>query len=131
MEKTDAPSWRFEMSFCLEEIYNCTREEFCERTNTQMSEIVSRLEKECVILRESLLFHSDKYRNGGGVTLPEQRELAQLISAITHKLQAKHDKLIDIALYMKNNKIKNIKIFDRVLTTDEITELYLKEVNCD
>ncbi len=54
------------------------------------------------MLRESLLFNSELYRNGGITTLPNQRDRAQLINAIERKLQAKHDKLKDIALYMKD-----------------------------
>lgn len=89
------------MNFALEEIYNCTREEFCEQTDTQMSEMAARLIKEVAMLDNSLDFHRCNYRNGGRSTLDEQKQREKLIYAIERKLQHKREKIKDIQKYLK------------------------------
>lgn len=89
------------MSFTIEQIYNCTRYEFCERANTRMEDMLIRLRKECIMLELSLAFNREKYRNAGASVLPEQKELERLIYTIESKLLKKQGKIKDIELHLK------------------------------
>lgn len=84
------------MSFTLEEIYNCSRAEFCERTGTSMEEMRDRLKKEVSVLIKSFCHHHEIFRNGGSITDDGQRQLLKLLNAIDDKIQAKQSKIKDI-----------------------------------
>ena len=88
--------------FTIEEVYGCTREEFCERTGTDMWDMVVRLKKEVTILEVSLAVQREKYRSGGLITDDEQRIRAKLIKTIENKIKAKRDKVRDIEKYLEN-----------------------------
>lgn len=88
--------------FTIEEIYGCTREQFCSLTGTDMWDMVVRLKKEVTILEVSLAVQRDKYRNGGLITDDEQRIRSKLIKTIEDKIKAKRDKVRDIEKYLEN-----------------------------
>lgn len=88
--------------FTTEEIYGCTREQFCSLTGTDMRDMVVRLEKEVTILEVSLAVQRDKYRRGGLITDDEQRIRTKLIKTIENKIKAKRDKVRDIEKYLEN-----------------------------
>ena len=88
--------------FTIEEIYGCTRKEFCERTATNMDDMVVRLKKEVTILEVSLAVQRGKYRSGGLITDDEQRIRSKLIKTIEDKIKAKRDKVRDIEKYLEN-----------------------------
>lgn len=90
------------MSFTIEEIYNCTREEFCVRTGTDMSDMMIRLQKEVTMLELSLAAHREQYRSGGKITEDEQRYRARLIKTIEDKIANKSAKVKDITRYLGN-----------------------------
>lgn len=89
-------------NFTIEEVYGCSREEFCERTGTNMEDMMIRLRKEVTILEVNLAHQRDKYRNGGLITDDEQRMTAKLIKNIENKIKAKRDKVRDIEKYLEN-----------------------------
>lgn len=87
--------------FTLEEVYGCTREEFCDRTGTSMADMGIRLLKEVTMLEVGLAFHREAYRNGGLITDDDQRYRARLIKAIEDKIQNKSAKIRDIKHYLE------------------------------
>lgn len=87
--------------FTIEEIYGCSREQFCSLTGTDMRDMVVRLKKEVTILEVSLAVQRDKYRRGGPIADDEQRIRSKLIGVIEKKIKAKTDKVKDIENYLK------------------------------
>lgn len=87
--------------FSVEEIYGCSREDFCLRTGTTMEEMGIRLKKEVTILEVSLATKREEYRNGGSITDEEQRIRARLIKTIENKIKRKNEKIKDIERNME------------------------------
>lgn len=82
--------------FNIEDVYGCTRKEFCERTGTPMEEMAIRLEKEITMLEVNLAIRRAEFIIGGSITEDEQRYRAKLIKAIEAKIKRKKDKVKDI-----------------------------------
>lgn len=87
--------------FTLEEVYGCTREEFCESTDTTMEEMMWRLRKEVSVLNLNLIVKRHEYRDGGLITDDDQRYRARLIKVIEDKIDSKTAKIRDIKRYLE------------------------------
>ena len=87
--------------FTIEDVYGCSRIEFCERTGISMEDMAIRLKKEITMLEISLAKQRETYRSGGKVTDGNQRTTEKLIGVIEKKIKAKTDKVKDIENYLK------------------------------
>lgn len=82
--------------FSIEQVYGCTRSEFCDRTGTNPEDIIIRLRKELVILEANLATVRVQFIHGGQITDDDQRERAKLIKVIESKIERKSGKIRDI-----------------------------------
>lgn len=91
-------------AFDLQDLYGCTRQEFCERTGTRIEDMQIRLQKEITILEVNLAVQREQYRSGGNITEEAQRRRAKLINTIEAKIKRKAEKVKDIQNYLKVSK---------------------------
>lgn len=87
--------------FTIEDVYGCTREEFCNATDTPLGEMAERLRKEVAVLNVNLAVKRHEYRVGGLITDEDQRTNAKLIKVIEHKIESKSAKIRDIKRYLE------------------------------
>jgi hypothetical protein len=84
------------MSFTIEQLYRCTRQEFCDNTGISPTELLKSLEAEISMLKRSLDTYSKEYRNGGFITSDIQRDRSAIIYEIRDKIDRKSAKVRDI-----------------------------------
>lgn len=84
------------MTFTLEEIYNCTRVEYCNATGTSMQEMADRYKKEVDILKKAYKTYRSEYRRGAISVSDEQRKLQELLTTIEKKIIHKIQKIKEI-----------------------------------
>ena len=84
------------MTFTIEQIYGCTREQFCERTGTTLEDMKIRLSKEVTILEVNLAKQREAYRSGGAYATDQQKNRAKLIKFVEDKIAQKKAKAKDI-----------------------------------
>jgi len=82
--------------FSLEEVYQCTRKEYCTLTGITPQGLIQHLEAEIAILGRSIDIYREEYRNGGLVASKSQRRIANIMSDIQKKIDSKIAKVIDI-----------------------------------
>jgi len=82
--------------FSLEEIYQCTRKEYCELTGITPQGLIKHLEAEIAILGRSIDMYRKEYREGGTIASDSQRRLSELINEIQKKIDSKIAKVRDI-----------------------------------
>lgn len=90
------------MSFTREEVYGVTCIEFCERTGTQLQELIIRYKKEITMLEVNLAVRRSEYRSGGKITDDEQRYREKLIRTIEKKIKGKKDRIKEFEKYMES-----------------------------
>jgi hypothetical protein len=82
--------------FTIEEIYRCSRIDYCRLSGITPMELVDHLLAEVVMLERSLVAYRHEYRISGSITTDQQRWRAAIIKEINAKIDAKRAKIKDI-----------------------------------
>ena len=100
--------------FTIEELYNCSRVDYCRETGITPGDLIDSLQAEVKMLNKSLSHYRQEYREGGSITSDDQSRRAALIYEIQDKIERKEQKIKDIRVEF-NFKVDNKKHCDIVL----------------
>ena len=86
------------MKHTIEELYGCSRAEYCRLTGITANSLVLHLKSEIIVLKANYERLSGIYRNGESVATDEQRRIEKLLADIHNKIISKTEKVDDITV---------------------------------